>query len=1354
MGHAPWSVKGIDPKARAKAREHAQRDGITLGSYLNRLLLEDSRSNNDDNSTSPLNPILRGEAAPERVSEVADTLEEISRRMNAGENRSTQALAGVDQSMLALLNRLEASERQTAGIATRFDGALNDMRATQASLEERLDSSTRKDNSRRMLDAMRALEGALTKLAKQVHDTQDQVAEEQESLRDEMHRGVSHLSKEVDNITRRVDDTVSDATNRMGREFTDRISGIENRISDSTRKSDETSSRLERFERNAEDRLRDVLGRTETALDLARSNSRKSEERQNELEDRLNDTQRKAETALKTSQTSFNDLRDNLKSFASHTDSKLDEALSTADSAMAVAQSNASSISDEVRKRNAELADKLFGSISDVEERLNTAQQNVTSMFAKVSDVGARVEKAEQTGKSSEDALATLQAAMDRINDRVSAAEETKASAITHLEKSYSSLDERLGEVQEKVGASANLRDEFEEKLSDITESFSKTLEETRSESEKRIEEVANAAQSGVIDTLQEQMEVVQSDIAAAEKRQLDAVELITSQFERLSEALDERLSAVESTSTSENAVTYLREELDRTTSEISDRLSSIEDTKSSQMSTLAEQVGKIAAHMEERLEDTNQKIEDTERRSADAIEQVGEHVARATERLQARNEESFENIYEKIDEVATSTRQHLSSTMEDIEQRLKNAREEAERIVSPVQNTVSSLAQRVATLGSDTDKDDDFDGGFDADLPPPPLPAQASSEIEEDTDTDTGIVSDFVEPADPQEDSNSHFIDDFVEDISAPPVFDEEETPIVEQEESISEEDASAEFEDKDIADIAYNARKEFAAELAEQRKELEAEAELFRQNDEAIEEMSAPPIQTKALSENDDVLFAGDSDTDAFTSSLELEYETELPVDSPSYHLRSDEGIDDDPFARAANNRNTEFLQNARQAAKDRGADNRAIVKGSEDRKNSKLPIVAAGVLAAAVVGGAGMVAMRGKQVNADEAFTTTPPKFNPDAVQAGAVSEDEDTLFDANEEAAESNAAAARENNMQTASIEVDEELLFPEDAKILTSGNFKEASATAGAINSASAKRVSPLDAFASSRTKADAAGTTEAAEPAAAPQPKPEPITLEAAAENGSSIALHELAVRQLASGEKRIAAETMRKAADQGLAAAQYRMGKLYERGEGVPRSIKESRKWTKLAAENGNVKAMHDLAVFYAEGDGGEQSFLAGVEWFTRAAEYGLLDSQYNLGVLYEQGLGVSQDQAKAAYWFEVAGRNGDADGARRARDILGRLPVSEANQISARADTFVPRTMSAAANGKFGPQAWNAPVKAQIAEIQSLLSRLSGIQLTADGIMGPNTRNAIRDFETRNGLIPTGEVSDALLRQLRAAT
>ncbi|MCR6659361.1 MAG: hypothetical protein NVV72_08465 [Asticcacaulis sp.] len=38
--NAPWSVKGIDARAREVAKDLARRSGLTLGEWLNQMILE------------------------------------------------------------------------------------------------------------------------------------------------------------------------------------------------------------------------------------------------------------------------------------------------------------------------------------------------------------------------------------------------------------------------------------------------------------------------------------------------------------------------------------------------------------------------------------------------------------------------------------------------------------------------------------------------------------------------------------------------------------------------------------------------------------------------------------------------------------------------------------------------------------------------------------------------------------------------------------------------------------------------------------------------------------------------------------------------------------------------------------------------------------------------------------------------------------------------------------------------------------------------------------------------------------------------------------------------------------------
>jgi len=51
---APWSVKGIDPKAREVAKDLARRSGMTLGEWLNRMIIEGEGSGADASAADAL----------------------------------------------------------------------------------------------------------------------------------------------------------------------------------------------------------------------------------------------------------------------------------------------------------------------------------------------------------------------------------------------------------------------------------------------------------------------------------------------------------------------------------------------------------------------------------------------------------------------------------------------------------------------------------------------------------------------------------------------------------------------------------------------------------------------------------------------------------------------------------------------------------------------------------------------------------------------------------------------------------------------------------------------------------------------------------------------------------------------------------------------------------------------------------------------------------------------------------------------------------------------------------------------------------------------------------------------------
>ena len=82
------------------------------------------------------------------------------------------------------------------------------------------------------------------------------------------------------------------------------------------------------------------------------------------------------------------------------------------------------------------------------------------------------------------------------------------------------------------------------------------------------------------------------------------------------------------------------------------------------------------------------------------------------------------------------------------------------------------------------------------------------------------------------------------------------------------------------------------------------------------------------------------------------------------------------------------------------------------------------------------------------------------------------------------------------------------------------------------------------------------------------------------------------------------AAEWHERAASQGLANAQYHMGLLYERGEGVPRDDVAAAHWHRQAAEQGEVAAQTNLGLMYRDGRGVPQDDALAYAWLSLAAE------------------------------------------------------------------------------------------------------------------------------------------------------
>ena len=92
-------------------------------------------------------------------------------------------------------------------------------------------------------------------------------------------------------------------------------------------------------------------------------------------------------------------------------------------------------------------------------------------------------------------------------------------------------------------------------------------------------------------------------------------------------------------------------------------------------------------------------------------------------------------------------------------------------------------------------------------------------------------------------------------------------------------------------------------------------------------------------------------------------------------------------------------------------------------------------------------------------------------------------------------------------------------------------------------------------------------------------------------------------------GDYAEAAKWYRKAADEGLAIAQFRLGSMYALGEGVSQDDAEAKKWFREAADQGYAKAQNDLGEIYLNGGNFtkdrrtvRKDYAEALKWFRKA--------------------------------------------------------------------------------------------------------------------------------------------------------
>ncbi len=139
------------------------------------------------------------------------------------------------------------------------------------------------------------------------------------------------------------------------------------------------------------------------------------------------------------------------------------------------------------------------------------------------------------------------------------------------------------------------------------------------------------------------------------------------------------------------------------------------------------------------------------------------------------------------------------------------------------------------------------------------------------------------------------------------------------------------------------------------------------------------------------------------------------------------------------------------------------------------------------------------------------------------------------------------------------------------------------------------------------------------------------------------------------------------RAAGEGVADAQFLLGRMLETGRFRPRDPAGAAAWYEKAATRGHALAQFRLGTMYEAGFGVAADPATAEGWYRKAAAQGMAEAQFNLGQL----LLDQKDRAahiEAAVWLSRAADAGIEGAAAKRDEVLGKIPAPDRAEVERR--------------------------------------------------------------------------------------
>ncbi|ABS62081.1 Peptidoglycan-binding domain 1 protein [Parvibaculum lavamentivorans DS-1] len=260
----PWSVKGIEPEAREAAKQAARRAGVTLGAWLNQVIMDTGTDEVGPQEESPMtsqSPYGRPQAAPGiaipepkvDLGPVAEAVRELVQRVDGSERRTAEMTRKLEATVSQLAARLDEPEHD---MDDRYQEArsLDPLERKLQQLGERMERAERGRGGLRPEDA-RAIQ-TLEKAMNAVVDHLDATERRTDETLIEIRQSLASLSHRIENAeqesereeakkrARALEDTLMQLATRMEKMETG-VSGIGSQAVNAALKAIEEKSNAE-----------------------------------------------------------------------------------------------------------------------------------------------------------------------------------------------------------------------------------------------------------------------------------------------------------------------------------------------------------------------------------------------------------------------------------------------------------------------------------------------------------------------------------------------------------------------------------------------------------------------------------------------------------------------------------------------------------------------------------------------------------------------------------------------------------------------------------------------------------------------------------------------------------------------------------------------------------------------------------------------------------------------------------------------------------------------------------------------------------------------------------------------------